>query len=29
MHALVVVDPIFNEIPKVGIKMAISMELDL
>ena len=29
MHALVIVDTIFNEILKVGIKMAMSMELEI
>ena len=29
MHALVVVDTIFNEILKVNIKMNMSMELDI
>ena len=29
MHALVIVDAIFNEILKVGIKMAMSMELEI
>ena len=29
MHALVIVDIIFNEILKVGIKMAITMELEI
>ena len=28
MHALVIVDTIFNEILKVDIKIAMSMELD-
>ena len=29
MHALVVVDSIFNEILKVNIKMTMSMELEI
>ena len=29
MHALVVVDPTFNEILKVNIKTAMSMELEI
>ena len=29
MHTLVIVDTIFNEILKVGIKMALSMELEI
>ena len=29
MHALVIVDAIFNEILKVGIKMAMSMEIEI
>ena len=29
MHALVIVDTIFNEIFKVNIKMAMSMELEI
>ena len=29
MHALVIVDAIFREILKVGIKMAMSMEIEI
>ena len=29
MHALVIVDAIFNEILKVDIKMAMSMEIEI
>ena len=29
MHALVIVDAIFNEILKVGIKTAMSMEIEI
>ena len=29
MHALVIVDAIFNEILRVGIKMTMSMEIEI